>query len=73
MDAPAAAVKKRAATKESEKQKAATRESTPTEAPPPAGIPASREIFVKERAELHLFDFDAGSFVVATVSETGTW
>ena len=79
MDAPAAAAKERAATKKSEKQKAATRESTPTVAPPSAGIPASREIFVKERAELHLFDFDSGSFilqdpsVVATVSETGTW
>ena len=79
MDAPAAAAKERAATKKSEKQKAATRESTSTVAPPSAGMPASREIFVKERAELHLFDFNSGSFilqdpsVVATVSETGTW
>ena len=79
MDAPAAAAKERAATKRSEKQKVATREGTPTVAPPSAEIPASREIFVKERAELHLFDFDSGSFilqdpsVVATVSETGTW
>ncbi len=79
MDAPAAAAKERAATKKSEKQKTATRESTPTVAPPPANVPASREIFVKERAELHLFDFDSGSFilqdpsVLATVSETGTW
>ncbi|KAK0517519.1 hypothetical protein JMJ35_000674 [Cladonia borealis] len=79
MDSPAAAAKERVATKKSEKQKAARRESTPTVAPPSAGIPASREIFVKERAELHLFDFDSGSFilqdpsVVATVSETGTW
>ena len=79
MDAPAAAAKERAATKRSEKQKVATRESTPTVAPPSAEIPASREVFVKERAELHLFDFDSGSFilqdpsVVATVSETGTW
>ena len=38
-----------------------------------------REILVKEQAELHLFDFNSGffilqdPFIVATVSETGTW
>ena len=79
MDAPAAAAKERAATKRHGKQNVPVRESTPTVAPPSAAIPASREIFIKERAELHLFDFDSSSFIlqdpsiVATVSEIGTW
>ena len=79
INAPAAAAKERTATKKAGKQKAPPRENTPTVAPPSAVVPVSREIFVKERAELHLFDFDSGSFilqdpsVIATVSETGTW
>ena len=76
---PAAAAKDRAVSKRSPKAKPPSRESTPTMAPPSATVPASRETLTKERAELHLFDFDSGSFilqdpsVVATVSETGNW
>ena len=60
-------------------QKVPARESTPTVAPPSIAGPTARETLVKETAELHLFDFDSGSFilqdqsVVATVSETGNW
>lgn len=79
-DTPAAAAKERTAMKKSPKVlKAPTRESTPTSAPPSAVIPTSREIFVKEVAELHLFDFESGAFilqdpsVIATVSEIGSW
>ena len=79
INAPAAAAKERIAKKKAGKQNAPHRENTPTVAPPSVVVPVSREIFVKERAELHLFDFDSGSFilqdpsVIATVSETGTW
>ena len=51
----------------------------PTEAPPPAAHPEATEILAKETAELHLFDFNSGTFVLqdpsvtATVSETGQW
>ena len=61
------------------KAKATAREPTPTVAPPAASQPTGREILTKERAELHLFDFDSGTFVLqdesitATVSETGNW
>ncbi|KAL8971155.1 MAG: hypothetical protein Q9183_001189 [Haloplaca sp. 2 TL-2023] len=50
-----------------------------TAAPPPASMPNSTSTLAQERAELHLFDFPSGSFmlqdpsVVATVSETGQW
>ncbi|KAI9743354.1 MAG: hypothetical protein M1818_003200 [Claussenomyces sp. TS43310] len=50
-----------------------------TSAPPPAMNPEATEILAKERAELHLFDFQSGSFilqdsdVIATVSEVGKW
>ena len=76
---PAASAKERTVAKRSGKQKAPVRESTPTVAPPSAVKPDSRETLVKERAELHLFDFESGSFIlqdpsiVATVSETGNW
>ncbi|KAK4691950.1 hypothetical protein P7C71_g5156, partial [Lecanoromycetidae sp. Uapishka_2] len=78
-DTPAAAAKERTATKKSAQAKPLTRESTPTVAPPSALVPAARDTFAKERAELHLFDFDSGAFIlqdpsiVATVSETGNW
>lgn len=78
-DTPAAAAKERTASKRSEKALAPVRESKPTVAPPSAAEPVSRETLVKERAELHLFDFDSGSFilqdpsVIAAVSETGDW
>ena len=51
----------------------------PTEAPPSAAHPEATEILAKETAELHLFDFNSGTFVLqdpsvtATVSETGQW
>ena len=50
-----------------------------TTAPPSAAPPDAKEILAKERAELHLFDFPTGTFVmqdrevVATVSEVGNW
>lgn len=51
----------------------------PTAAPAAAAIPTATEVLCKENAELHLFDFQSGSFilqdpaVVATVSEIGKW
>ena len=78
-DKPAAAAKERTLVKNSQKQKASERESTPTVAPPSAVMPTPRETLTKEKAELHLFDFDSGSFmlqepsVLATVSEIGNW
>ncbi|KAJ6133253.1 hypothetical protein N7471_008468 [Penicillium samsonianum] len=59
--------------------KTATLEEQPTTAPPSAAHPEAKEILCKENAELHLFDFSTGTFVlqesdiVATVSEVGTW
>ena len=53
--------------------------ATPTKAPAPATKPEDTQILVEEQAELHLFDFQSGSFllqepsVVATVSEVGPW
>ena len=50
-----------------------------TVAPPSAAQPEVKEILAKESAELHLFDFTSGTFVLqdpkvtATVSEIGTW
>ncbi|KAJ5816459.1 hypothetical protein N7447_008692 [Penicillium robsamsonii] len=59
--------------------KTATLEEQPTTAPPSVAHPEAKEILCKENAELHLFDFSTGTFVlqesdiVATVSEVGTW
>ncbi|KAI5302294.1 hypothetical protein KEM56_000826 [Ascosphaera pollenicola] len=50
-----------------------------TQAPPAATMPEAKETLAEERAELHLFDFVSGTFVlqdnsiVATVSELGNW
>lgn len=50
-----------------------------TVAPPSATQPEARELLTKERAELHLFDFQTGTFVLqdsnvtATVTEVGDW
>ena len=55
------------------------KDDTPTRAPPAAALPVATEILAKENAELHLFDFPSGTFIVqddavsATVSEVGTW
>ena len=73
------AAKEKTVTKKAPNPKTTTRENTPTQPPPSAVAPSSREVLVEERAELHLFDFDSGSFVIqdpsvtATVSETGNW
>ncbi|PLN77362.1 vacuolar import and degradation protein [Aspergillus taichungensis] len=54
-------------------------QDVPTAAPPAASQPEAQEILAKESAELHMFDFTTGTFVlqdanvVATVSETGNW
>ncbi|KAK3627766.1 Vacuolar import and degradation protein 27 [Elasticomyces elasticus] len=52
---------------------------TPTKAPISRRAPESREILVNEEAELHLFDFTSGTFVLqddnvqAIVTEVGNW
>lgn len=54
-------------------------EQTPTKAPAFRKAPDSREILAKEDAELHLFDFQSGTFLLqdpdvsAIVIETGNW
>lgn len=54
-------------------------EENPTVAPPSAAHPEAREILANEEAELHLFDFQSGTFVMqddhvtAKVSEIGNW
>ncbi|KAF2147320.1 uncharacterized protein K452DRAFT_261735 [Aplosporella prunicola CBS 121167] len=55
------------------------KESKTTIAPPARVQPEGREILADEAAELHLFDFDSGSFVLqdpavkVTVSEVDNW
>jgi tRNA (guanine9-N1)-methyltransferase len=57
----------------------ALRQDGQTQAPTSAASPEATEILAKETAELHLFDFTSGTFVLqdslvtATVSEVGTW
>ncbi|KAF7714846.1 Vid27 family protein [Penicillium ucsense] len=59
--------------------KAAEPDEKPTTAPPAATQPETKEVLAKEVAELHMFDFSSGTFilqdasVVATVSEVGNW
>lgn len=54
-------------------------EEGPTVAPPSAKQPKTLETLAEENAELHLFDFQSGTFVLldddieATVSEVGNW
>ena len=51
----------------------------PTEAPAAKKAPESLEILTQKAAELHMFDFETGTFilqdstVIATVSEIGKW
>ena len=65
--------------KSERKSKTPARDETPTAAPPSAAHPIGTEILAKEVAELHLFDFNSGAFIIqdqlvtATVSEVGTW
>ncbi|TVY24695.1 Vacuolar import and degradation protein [Lachnellula hyalina] len=55
------------------------RDDTPTVAPPVGEHPESSSVLAQELAELHLFDFPSGSFILqdpavkATVSEVGSW
>ena len=78
-DTPPVGVKERTVSKRADQTVASVKESGPTVAPPSTAQPASLDIFTKERAELHLFDFDSSSFmlqdpvVTATVYETGKW
>lgn len=54
-------------------------EQTPTKAPTFRTAPKSTEVLVTEEAELHLFDFQSGTFILqdasvqALVTETGNW
>ena len=76
---PVTAAKERKASKRVEKTLAPLKESSPTIAPPSAAQPDSLDLLAKEKAELHLFDFNSSSFVlqdplvIATVHETGNW
>lgn len=60
-------------------QQTSQRDETPTEAPEVAIHPQALSILAVETAELHLFDFQSGSFIIqdpavkATVSEVGKW
>lgn len=55
------------------------RDEAPTAAPPVGEHPENTSILAQEVAELHLFDFPSGSFIIqdpavkATVSEVGSW
>ena len=78
LDSPARAAKDRTVSKRSKKPEP-VREITPTVAPAAETNPKRGEIFMKERAELHLFEIESGSFilqdssVIATVYDTGNW
>ena len=54
-------------------------ENAPTTAPKSAIHPVGTAVLAKEKAELHLFDFQSGTFIIqdpdvyATVSEVGQW
>lgn len=54
-------------------------EQTPTKAPTSRKAPESREVLASEMAELHLFDFQSGTFVLqdakvkVVVAEIGDW
>ncbi|KAF2173584.1 hypothetical protein M409DRAFT_48541 [Zasmidium cellare ATCC 36951] len=56
-----------------------TLDQTPTKAPAPRQAPESKEVLASEEAELHLFDFQSGTFILqdqdvqAIVYETGNW
>ena len=77
LDSPARAAKERTQGKQKETTK--SKELVKTAAPPSAAVPKSKEVYVKEKAELHLFDLESGSFflqdqhVFASVLELGNW
>ncbi|KAI9816505.1 MAG: hypothetical protein M1827_001637 [Pycnora praestabilis] len=63
----------------SRKSKTPVKDLMPTMAPLSAVQPPGTEVLCKEGAELHLFDFTSGAFILqeahvtATVSEVGNW
>lgn len=75
----AAAMAKEVVDSKAKESAVAAKADGPTEAPPCAAHPEATEILAQETAELHLFDFTSGSFVLqdssvtATVSEIGQW
>ena len=78
-NASSPSVKEKMTSKASGRSRAPAREETPTAAPPSALHPIANEILANEKAELHLFDFQSGAFILqdasvtANVSEVGTW
>jgi VID27 C-terminal WD40-like domain/VID27 N-terminal region/VID27 PH-like domain len=70
---------KRESTPTKASRKTPVRDETPTSAPPVATHPDLRSVLAVEHAELHLFDFQSGAFILqdpnveATVAEVGTW
>ncbi len=70
---------KRESTPTKSSRKSNAIDDKPTEAPPVSIHPEATEILAREDAELHLFDFQSGSFILqdakvtATVSEVGKW
>ncbi|KAF3492184.1 Vid27 family protein [Arthroderma uncinatum] len=75
----ATAMAKEVVSSKGRNQDAVAQSSEQTVAPPSASIPTATEILAQETAELHLFDFNSGTFVLqdplvtATVSEIGSW
>jgi hypothetical protein len=70
---------KRESTPTKSSRKTPLRDETPTAAPPVATHPELHSVLAVEHAELHLFDFQSGAFILqdpnveATVAEVGTW
>lgn len=78
-NATSAIAKEKKMAKPERKSITPARDETPTAAPPSAAHPIGTEVLAKEGAELHLFDFNSGAFIIqdrsvtATVSEVGNW
>ncbi len=72
-------IKNEMSTKNIRKAKEEPPKELRTLAPPSVKHPEQREMLVKEKAELHLYDFNSGTFILqdpevtAFVSETGAW
>jgi hypothetical protein len=70
---------KRESTPTKASRKTPVQDETPTAAPPVATHPEARSVLAVEHAELHLFDFQSGAFILqdpnveATVAEVGAW
>jgi hypothetical protein len=74
------ALKRESDTPSTPSRRSAVKAKEETTAAPPVSIhPEAQEILSKELAELHLFDFQSGAFILqdprvtATVSEVGSW